>query len=260
MDDATIAAYLSRIGSARPERPGADELATLQQNHLAAVPFENLSIHLGEAITLDVDALVEKVVDRRRGGFCYELNGAFAALLSALGYSVTMHSARPFRPDGSVGPPFDHLALTVDVDDEAFLVDVGFGRFAGRPIRLASRVEQEDPEGVVLLVDTADGDVDVLLGGEPQYRLEPRPRQLADCVPTCWWQQTSPGSHFTQSLTCSLPTTDGRVTLSGDRLIRTVNGERHEQTLAGDGDVLAAYRDHFGISLDRLPSVPPARS
>lgn len=127
MDDATVDAYLSRIGSARPERPGADELATLQQNHLASVPFENLSIHLGEEIVLEEKALLEKVVTRRRGGFCYELNGAFAALLSALGYEVTMLAARVFTPDG-LGPLFDHLVLRVDLA-QPWLVDVGFGSF-----------------------------------------------------------------------------------------------------------------------------------
>ena len=81
---------------------------------------------------------------------------------------------------------------------------------------------------------------------------------LTDFGPTCWYQQTSPDSHFTQSLTCSRPTGDhDRVTISDRLLITTVAGRRTETTLGSDAEVLAAYREHFGFTLDRLPT-PPA--
>jgi N-hydroxyarylamine O-acetyltransferase len=116
MDDRRLDAYLDRIGVGRPARADAASLAELQVHHLRSVPFENLSIHLGEPIVLEPAALVDKLVDHRRGGYCYELNGAFAALLSALGFSVTLLAARVATPVG-LGPPFDHLALRVDADD-----------------------------------------------------------------------------------------------------------------------------------------------
>ena len=109
MDDATADAYLDRIGATR-EPPSAAALAALMGRHLTTVPFENLSIHLGERISLDEAALVDKIVARRRGGFCYELNGAFALLLRHLGYEVTMLAARVYG-DAGPGPLFDHLAL-----------------------------------------------------------------------------------------------------------------------------------------------------
>jgi N-hydroxyarylamine O-acetyltransferase len=93
------------------------------------------------------------------------------------------------------------------------------------------------------------------MDGKPEYRLEGRPYELSDFVPTCWWQQTSPQSHFTQSLTCSLLTGSSRVTLSGTRLIRTTQGEREERVL-DDAALLDAYRTYFGITLDRLPDAP----
>jgi N-hydroxyarylamine O-acetyltransferase len=96
-------------------------------------------------------------------------------------------------------------------------------------------------------------DLDVLKDGQPQYRIELRERELADFGPTCWWQQTSPDSHFTAGTICSRLTEDGRISISGHSLIRTSGGSRSEQTLAS-GEVLAAYREHFGISLDRVPS------
>jgi N-hydroxyarylamine O-acetyltransferase len=245
--------YLTRIGAARPASPDLDSLRKLQLAHLYAVPFENLSIHLGEPIVLDQDALVDKVVERRRGGFCYELNGAFAALLSELGYRVSMLSARVYGADGRPSVPFDHMALRVDLA-EPWLVDVGFGAFASRPLRMSYRGDQPGPDGVFRIEESA-GELDVVGDGKPNYRVDQRAYELADFGPTCWWQQTWPDSHFRRSLVCSVLTRSGRVTLSGDRLTVTDGGERTESTLPSDEEILAAYRTHFGMDLDRVPTV-----
>jgi arylamine N-acetyltransferase len=129
----------------------------------------------------------------------------------------------------------------------------------------AVREDQVDPAGRFRLADTctgdaaAAGDIDVLKDGQPQYRLETRERSLADCVPTCWWQQTSPLSHFTRSTICSRLTPDGRVSIRGRMLIQTIRGgTRTEQRLDTDDALLAAYRDHFEIELSRLPDDPTA--
>jgi N-hydroxyarylamine O-acetyltransferase len=256
MDEAQTNAYLARIGMDRPARADAEALRCLQLHHLRTVPFENLSIHLGERIDLDEAALLDKLVSRHRGGFCYELNGAFAALLSALGFRVTMLGGRVFG-GGRLGPPFDHLTLRVDLA-EPWLVDVGFGRSFHHPVRLDVRADQPDPAGTVCLLDAEDGDLDVVLDGVLLYRLEAHPRTLADFEPTCWWQQTSPAAYFTQNLVCSLVTETGRVTLSKRTLIRTHDGVREELVLAEDAKVLAAYRTNFGIELGRIPAPSPA--
>jgi N-hydroxyarylamine O-acetyltransferase len=155
-----------------------------------------------------------------------------------------------------LGPPFDHLALVVRLPagEDRWLADVGFGSHSSYPLRYDSRDEQNDPGGQFALADAADGDLDVLKDGQPQYRIEPRGRTLADFIPTCWWQQTSPQSHFTQNTICSRLTADGRITLSGRTLITTSGDTRTEQELETDDAVLAAYRDQFGISLDRVPA------
>lgn len=253
-----VDAYLNRLGVARPAAADLATLRHLQERHLATVPFENLSIHLGEPVSLDEDALFDKIVRRRRGGFCYELNGLFAALLRSLGYDVSLHAAQVFRPDGTPGPPLDHAAIVVSLDEQ-WLVDVGFGRFSRHPLRLSGVDAQADPDGEFLLLDAPYGDIDVLRDGKPQYRLERRPRPLTAFVPMAWWQSTSPESHFTRSLTCSRPTSQGRVTLSGDRLIETVDGVRNELRLTSPEAIRAAYRVYFGISLTRLPT-PPGES
>jgi N-hydroxyarylamine O-acetyltransferase len=255
MDDQTVRRYLHRIDAPAVVEPTLDLLRDLHLRHLETVPFENLAIHLGEPIVLDEAALVDKIVDRRRGGFCYELNGLFAALLRGLGFRVALLAGRLHTPEGALTHPFDHLVLRVDLD-ERYLVDVGFGAHSSYPLRLDWPEPQADPGGEFLVVDGPNGDVDVLMGGLPQYRVEARPRELADFGPTCWWQQTSPDSHFTRSLTCSRLTPAGRVTLSGNRLITTVAGERTESIIAGDDALRAAYRTHFGLELDRLPTPP----
>jgi N-hydroxyarylamine O-acetyltransferase len=257
MDDMTVAAYLDRIAAGRREALDAAALRGLHRAHLLTVPFENLSIHLSEPISLAGDDLLGKIVTRRRGGFCYELNGAFALLLRALGAEVTLVAARVYG-DGSLGPPFDHLALLVRLPDGTgpWLADVGFGSHTVYPLLFASRAGQDDPAGLFRLADAADGDVDVVKGAAPQYRVETRPRSLDDFVPTCWYQQTSPASHFTQSTICSRLTADGRISISGRTLITTTDGARSVEQLLDDNDLLAAYRDHFGIVLDRVPVIP----
>lgn len=250
-----VAAYLERLGLDRPATADITALRVLQERHLAVVPFENLSIHLGEPIVLDIGALFDKIVRRRRGGFCYELNGLFAALLRELGFDATLRSARVFRQDGALGPPFDHAGIRVELD-EPWLADVGFGRFSRFPLRLSATEAQADPDGEFLLLDAPHGDVDVLRDGKPQYRMEARERELTDFAPTAWWQATSSDSHFTQGPTCSLPTKHGRVTLAGDRLIVTTHGERQETRLSSDQEILDIYRKEFGIDLDHVPVRP----
>jgi N-hydroxyarylamine O-acetyltransferase len=249
-----VDAYLDRIGAERPATVDGAALTELHERHLAAVPFENLDIHLGVPIELDEDRLVAKVVGGR-GGFCYELNGAFGALLRALGAEVTLLSAGVYGGPSGLGPPFDHMALRVDLD-EPWLADVGFGRHSVHPLRLSERGDQADPGGTFRLVDAGGGDLDVLRDGAPQYRVEARSRRLADFAPTCWWQQTWPSSHFRSGPVASLQTADGQVTVAGRTLIRTVGSERTETPLDSDAEVLAAYREHLGIDLDRVPSLP----
>ena len=134
-------AYLNRINYSGAVTPSAETLRQLQLHHLWAVPFENLSIHSAEPIILNDAALFDKIVVRRRGGFCYELNGLFAALLRQLGFEVQMLSASVANSEGEWGPEFDHMTLLVSLD-ERWLVDVGFGDSFVEPLRLEERGDQ----------------------------------------------------------------------------------------------------------------------
>ncbi|MFF2197791.1 arylamine N-acetyltransferase [Streptomyces sp. NPDC058157] len=247
-------AYLRRLGAVRPARPSEGALRALQLCHLRAVPFENLAIHLGEELALTADAAYDKIVTAGRGGICYELNAGFAALLSSLGHRVELLQARVYGKDGALGVPYDHLALRVD---GRWLADVGFGDHSAYPLDLEASGEQEDPGGAFRLrpVDGVDGDVDVERNGVPVYRLEARPRVLADFRTGAWWHRTSPESGFTRGPVCSRLTGDGgRITLRDHTLITTsAGGDRTEKELTADEEVRAVYRAEFGIVLDRLP-------
>ncbi|GGQ00551.1 arylamine N-acetyltransferase [Streptomyces mutabilis] len=273
MDTPQVDAYLRRLGAEYPAWPTLDALRELHLRHLRTVPFENLSVHLGEEIVLQEERLLDKVVGAGRGGFCYELNGLFGALLTALGYEVTLLAARVYGEGGALGIPYDHLALLVrTVDGGDWLADVGFGAHSHGPLEFAERGEQEDPGGTFRIVEAGPdeagvrgghdspraADLDVLRDGEAVYRVEPRPRVLGDFVSGAWWHSTSPRSHFLRSPVCSRLTEDGgRITLSGRRLTTTTpDGGREERELATDEEVLAAYRDRFGVHLDEVPAVP----
>ncbi|WP_430784430.1 arylamine N-acetyltransferase family protein [Actinoplanes sp. G11-F43] len=230
-----VTAYLNRIGLDAPPA-----LPELHRAHLRAVPFENLSL---DHVSLDPGDLYDKIVRRRRGGFCYELNGLFALLLTELGHSVTRLAARVYGSE-RLGPPYDHLVLVVD---DRWLVDVGFGDHSTFPLSWHSRTDQDDPGGRFRLEDTGDGDVRVLRDGRPAYLIETRPRDLADFAATCWFQRTNPDSHFTRKTICTRLTPDGRVTISDHTLIVTEAGTRAE-TVLDDTELAAAYRDRFGIT------------
>lgn len=255
-------AYLERINNTihidldAPE-PSALLLRALHQAHMLAVPFENLSIHYGQPIVLEEAALYDKIVRRRRGGFCYELNGLFAWLLRRLGFRVSLLSARVARGDGDFTPEFDHMALHVQrLDGADWLADVGFGDSFRQPLRLRADLEQDGGDGHTyrLRHDPGDGSWVVQRDGEEadwksQYRFILRARDLADFVDRCHFQQTSPDSHFTQNRICSLATPEGRVTLSGLRLITTLRGVREERELASEDEYRAVLSDRCGVTL-----------
>lgn len=248
-----IEAYLRRIKYTSGIGPTAHTLSELHVAHLLTVPFENLDNHLGREIVLEEDKLVSKLVDQQRGGICYELNGAFAGLLRELGFNVAMLSAGVARAEGGFDPPFDHMTLMVRLE-ERWLADVGFGDSFREPLLLDSRDEQTQNGDAYRLVDAEDEHM-ILERREgetwkPQYRFTLQPYKLSDFAEMCRYHQTSPESPFTQRRTCSLATPEGRITVTGMRMITTVKGERYERELSGPEEYANALREHFGVALD----------
>ena len=248
-----VTAYLERIGYTGPVEPSLATLRELHRAHMFSVPFENLDIHIPREIVLDVNWLQAKIVGERRGGFCYELNGLFAALLQELGFDVTLLSARVPRKDGSPGPEFDHLLLRVDLD-EPWLADVGFGDSFHEPLRLdfmeqehaGQRWRVEDNETHLTLQRSRSA-------GEwaPMYTFTLQPRDLVEFIEMCRFHQTSPESHFTRNRIITILTEEGRISLSDDRLYVRRNGQREEFPIEGDKAWRNALAEHFGIALER---------
>ena len=249
LTDEQIAGYLARIGLPDAPEPTVDGLQRLQVAHVLAVPFENLDIHLGRPIRLDTPTLFDKIVTRRRGGFCYELNGLFAGLLQGLGFDVTLVGSGVWLPDGSLSPPTDHLALLVDVDG-TWLVDVGFGETFTVPHRLgeewaepAARFRTVHIEGGWRLqADEGAGWVDV-------YDVDPSPLRLVEFAARCDWHQTDNASFFRHLPFVSQATSGGRVTIMGEHRIVRADGVRSEHAVSEVGGIVDAAQGHFDVTL-----------
>ncbi len=229
----------------------AQTLRHLHLAHLEQVPFENLDIHLGRPISLELPLLYDKIARRRRGGFCYELNGLFAWLLSRLGYEVDLLSARVYGPQG-LGLERDHLALRARAGGN-WLADVGFGDSFLEPLPLEPGLEVVQ-RGTSYRLTEADDQWTLHQqhpgsGWTPQYLFTLRPYQLEDFTPMCQFHQTDPASPFTRKRVCTRATPQGRLTLSEDRLITTTGTTRHERPVTGEEERTALLRDQFGVVL-----------
>ncbi|MDX9858721.1 MAG: arylamine N-acetyltransferase [candidate division Zixibacteria bacterium] len=244
--------YLRRIGIEALQPATLAGLARLQEQHVLTVPFENLDIRRAVPIELETGALFDKVVVRRRGGFCYELNGLFCELLRALGYAVDLVSARVFSDSGDAGPEFDHMALIVTMGTERYLVDVGFGDSARHPIRLPNG-EVEDISGRYRVRPReADSGCYVLErrvddGWKPQFRFTDQPREIAEFAAMCTYHQTSPDSHFTQRNMITIATPTGRFTLTDSKVIETESGVRMETPVSSHEEYERTLAERFGI-------------
>jgi len=246
-----VPAYLDRISYTGSLVATAEALQLLHRAHMLTVPFENLDIALGRKIICDEESILHKIVQQRRGGFCYELNGAFAALLRELGFTVTLLSARVAREDGSNGPEFDHLTLKVDLE-EPWLADVGFGDSFLEPLRLKIDIEQRQGGRKFRLVEERSSLHMEMADPEHwkrQYSFTLVPRQLGDFAGMCQYHQTSPQSSFTQKSICSRATSDGRITVADRKLIVTWNGKKEESALDSDQQWREALKKYFEIVL-----------
>lgn len=251
-----VDAYLDRIDYHGPRAPTLETLSELHQAHLLAVPFENLDIISGTPIVLEERHLFDKLVRRRRGGFCYELNGLFATLLRALGYDVTLLSARGSAGQG-FGPEFDHLTLSVAGGQLTgpYLADVGFGECFREPLPLADGAEADEGPHAYRLA-----------AGRPEWRLETRPaggaweaayaftlqaRQLSDFEPMCRYHQASPESHFTRGRIWSIATPGGRWSLSSHQLVITRGSQREERSIESEAEFWEVLREKLRADVCR---------
>ncbi len=250
--------YLARIGYAGSREPSLATLTGLQAAHLIAVPFENLHVFHRVGVRVDIDWSYDKIVEQRRGGWCYELNGCFAELLARLGFDVDRLSCRTFdAATGGLSADFDHLALLVRVDGAPYLVDVGWGdnplaplpaepgEYASRP--RTTRIEAD--ASTVRLIELSERD------GAPvwelQYEASRRPRQLAEFAARSRYLQTEPGLSWTEKplVTRAMSAHGARVTLHRDRLRERGDDLSIHDRAVSPGQWEHELRHWFGMSV-----------
>ena len=243
---------LQRIGHLGSPEPSLHTLRDLQLAFLLQVPFENLDIHLGHEITLSSEKIYEKIVSRRRGGFCYECNTLFADLLRKLGFQVDCLSARIVL-GATVNPEFDHMALRVRLDSD-YLVDVGNGQSCREPLRMDGKGTAAS-EGFRYRVGNHNDDLALYFQhseGEwaPRFLFTIIPRQPSDFEEMCRHHQTSPDAPFTQHRLTTIATKDGRVQML-DRLLSITEGSRRqEEELDSEEACREALVQHFGLNIE----------
>lgn len=244
--------YLNRIRvEKRNLMTDFETLKFLQKQHLLHIPFENLDIHLKKPIILDTQRFYQKIVEEKRGGFCYELNGLFNELLKEIGFQNKIISARVCGRDGNFGAEYDHLAILTKIGDEEFLVDVGFGDFAAEPLKFVLDIEQVDENGTFLIRKFDNEYFEVVKKeGETwqsEYIFKDLARDLSEFTEMCNFHQTSPESHFTRGKLCSIMTENGRKTLTDRKLITTKNGEKTETEVNSENEFYQILEREFRI-------------
>ena len=240
--------YISRINYTGNLNPNLAVLNALQKSHLLHIPFENLDIHYHKPINLSIDSIFDKIINQNRGGFCYELNGLFYALLISLGFDAKRVSARVYDQSKGYGPEYDHMAIVVNIEGTEYLTDVGFGEFTFGPLVLKEGLVQHDERGV-FKIEKYKNDylmVSQIEGAQvtPAYIFKNSDRKLMEFNPMCLFHQTSPDSHFTGKKLITRPTENGRITISGNNLKITKNNtvlEHIEFPLELFGEKLSAY-------------------
>ncbi|MEM5314391.1 arylamine N-acetyltransferase [Paraburkholderia sp. JHI869] len=262
-----LAAYFHRIGFTDAEaKPSLDTLRALHALHPQAIPFENLDVLLGRPVRLDLASLQQKLVAEQRGGFCFEHNTLFGSVLEALGFRVGSYAARVlWNHDMSLGmPPRTHMILLVDVDEQRYLTDVGFGGLTlSAPLLLQTNLEQTTPHGAFQVRDAAvESDtqfvglpgfvLETQIKGDwkPVYRFDLDPQFEADYAVANHFMSTHPHSLFMQHLVAGRVTPGKRLGLLNHTL--SIHDERqgtHKRHLANVEELRCVLTNEFKIRL-----------
>jgi N-hydroxyarylamine O-acetyltransferase len=248
-----LAAYLARIEYDGPLEVGLETLRALHFQHATRVPFENLDIQLGKPIKLDLETLQRKIVGRRRGGYCFEQNTLFAAVLRRVGFRVTTLSAR-VRYMATAITPRTHMLLRVDLAEGAFIADVGFGGHGLlEPLRLAPGEEQAQHLDTYRMIDerTQYG-LEARLDGKfaPLYAFTLEESHPIDYELANYFTSTHPSSRFVQMLVASKATRDARHTLRNREYTLRRGDAIERRVLERDADLFATLDREFGLSVE----------
>jgi N-hydroxyarylamine O-acetyltransferase len=257
MNDGELARYLERIGHGWHVRPKLPTLRSLHRAHVTAIPFENLDVQLGEVPSLKPDAIFDKLVERRRGGWCYEMNGLFGAALEAIGFDVTRVSCGVMRQDGGDARMGTHLALLVECDGP-WLCDVGFGGSLLEPLPLAAG-ERKDDIYTITLGETGDAHWRYTETAETpfsyDFRAAPADERLLAAKRD--WQATDPTSNFTLNLVAHRRLADRHLLLRGRVLTDRGPAGTTTHTLADADEFVSTLVQRIGVDEPRAREAWP---
>ena len=244
----TLPAYLHRVDYTGPIEPTLEVLRAVHRQHLLSISYENLDIHLGRALSVDIDAIFEKLVTRRRGGWCYEMNGLLAWALREIGFDVALLGGTVGRT--RLGPLAEgnHLALLVRLD-QPWLADEGFGNGILEPLALAEGEHVQ--HGFVFRLDHASERwfFHTHLAGGVGFDFTLEPRTMSDFVERCAWLQTSPDSGFVRLTTCHRWCDDGIHSLRGAVLQHVTPGGMVERVIESKADYRRILIETFDLDL-----------
>ena len=252
------ASYLKRIGIDTVKKTDIETLNALVLAHQRSVPFENLDIYDAQAdIDLGIPALYDKIVHRRRGGYCFELNAAFEALLSSLGYDCYAVEIRVIR-NFTCFMPLSHRGIVVTIDGVRYFCDVGFGgpspqgaimlddpreQQSGSTLFIVGQGEQYGMNGTMISTVTDSG-------REPILMFHEDPVDPVDFLAPNEYQSKNKHSIFIKDRLLNLITETGVITLTGNVLKVHSHGDVTEKTLDTEDALRDALKEHFGIVVD----------
>ncbi|MDP3855164.1 arylamine N-acetyltransferase [Phenylobacterium sp.] len=259
MHDVDVQAYLDRVGFSGPARADLATLTALHRGHLRSIPYENLDVQLGRPMTLDTGAAFDKLVTRRRGGWCYEMNGLLGAVLQEIGFSVTRMAGSVSRGERGDRPLGNHLVLRVELD-RPYIADVGFGDGILEPFPMS--FGDLDCAGYSFRLEDLDGKWlrfhNHANGGAPYFDFTLAPASPDELGATCRWLSTSPESIFVQTALAFRHTPDGIVALLG-RAHRRIRPDGKETTLLNSAEeFVAVLKQDFGLDVPEAAAAWPA--
>ncbi len=250
--------YFARLDYSGPIQADAGTLQAVHFSHATHIPFENIDVLAGKPIRLDLPGLMAKLVDARRGGYCFEQNALLAAALEALGFGVTRLLARVRVESGRLLPR-THMVLEVSADDRTWLADVGFGAWELLdPLPLVEGEAEQYAWKYRLTLQDSEWFLEAQVAGQwrDMYSFTREPQLPVDFEPGNHYTSTHPDSRFTHTLTAQRPTPETRWLLNNRQLITATADGLSTRTLESDEELLAVLREFFHLDVPAGPWLP----
>jgi N-hydroxyarylamine O-acetyltransferase len=255
MSSQDLASYFKRVGYSGSALATLSTLEELHLLHPKAIVFENLDVLLGRPIRLDIESLIGKLVDNKRGGYCFEQNTLFQAVLRKIGFTVNSLGARvQWQYPNSIARPRSHMVLQIRMPDASYIADVGFGLLTlTAPLRLEADTEQPTPHGIYRLVPVGAEmrmEARTSEGWTPVCQISLREEAPADWEVYNWFTSTHPDSRFTRELVAARPAEEVRYGLLNNVLnTYYLDGHAERQIVETPKALAAMLRELFGLDL-----------